>query len=109
MDVGNLQTGRRKVRIALIPLLGDQAFERRQGVVDRVQRQLGIGDVALHPAHRQVSVQGTTPATADAVAKHEFRGGLADQAVIDPTAIGDEAIDHPADAVFGHPFLVAGQ
>ncbi len=55
LDVGNLHAGRREELISLIPLGRDQLVQRWHRPVNRVIRQMRIGDVALHAMHHQVS------------------------------------------------------
>ncbi len=51
LDVGDLEAGGGEVGVALIPHGGGKFRQRRRCLVDRVVRQMGVGHVALHPAH----------------------------------------------------------
>ena len=75
---------------------------------DRIVGALGIGDMALNAAHREVAGQRTAPPDLQGVAEPLRIGRLADQAGIELLAAPDEPVEHLARAVDRRTFLVAG-
>ncbi len=69
VDVRHLPGGRREVLVAAVPLDGDQLGQRRRGEVDRVPRQLRIGDVALHALDAELAGERAAAAVLDRVAE----------------------------------------
>ncbi len=108
LDVGDLEAGGREVGVALIPFDGGELGQRRGRLVDRVVRQMGIGDVALHPTHQQIAGDGAAPAVLHHVPHHGGRGGLADDAPADLLVTGLQGVDHPGGTVDEGPLLVGG-
>ena len=86
VDVRHLPRGRREVGVAAVPLDADQLGEQRRGEVDRVLRQLRIGDVALHAADAQLARERAAAAVLDRVAEPAHRRRLADDAVVEARA-----------------------
>ena len=95
MDVRHLPGGRLEVRVAAVPFDADQLGERRRDEMDRVLRQVRVGDVALHAEDAQLAAERAAAAVLDRVADALDRGRLADDAVVE----ADAALDQPvADA-----------
>ncbi len=87
---------------------GYQFGQGRRGEVDRVARQLRIGDVALRAFDDQPARHAAAPAVLDRVAELIGRSRFADDAVIDlHAALFQHAADHDR-AVGGRAFLIAG-
>src|SRR5690606_9023336 len=86
VDVRHLPGGRRVVLVAFVPDLGGQFGQRRRGLVDRVARQVRVGDVALHALDDEVARQGAAAPVLDRVAQDVVRGRLADDAEIERLA-----------------------
>ncbi len=108
VDVRHLPGGRLEVRVAAVPVDADQLGQGRRDQVDRVLRQLRIGDVALHAEDAQLAAEGAAAAVLDRVAEALDRGRLADDAVVEADAALDQPVADPRRAVDRRPFLVAG-
>ena len=108
VDVGDLEAGGREEFVALIPFHGGQLGQGRQGLVDRIAGQLGIGHMALHADHPQHAVEGAAPAVLDGVANGLGRGGLPHQTPVDPFAARAERFHHLHRAVHRRSFFIAG-
>ncbi len=72
-----------EVGVALIPHGGGEFRQRWRGFVNGVVRQMGIGDMALHPAHQQIAGDGAATAVLHHISDHGSGGGLADDAPAD--------------------------
>ena len=83
--------------------------KRRREQVHRVLHQVRIGDVTLHALDDQLAGKRAAPAVLDRVAELAYRGGLADDAVIEQFAARLELFHHPHRAVHRHAFFVRGE
>ena len=108
LDVRRLPGRRRKILVAIVPADRRELGDRRRREVDRVPRQVRIGDVALHPAHGQRSRQRPAAPVLDHVAEPVNRRWLADNAVIQRLARGAQLVDDPDRAISRRTFLVRG-
>ena len=108
VDIGNLETGRRKEFVAPVPLDPRQFGERRRRQVNRVAYQVRVGDVALLAEHRERAVERSAPAVLERVAKGCYARRLAHQAAIDFFAACFQPFDHLHRAVDRRAFLVGG-
>ena len=109
MDVADLPRGRREEGVALVPFDGGQIRQRRREQVDRVLRELRIGDVALHTLDGQAPAERAAPAVLDHVAAARERSRLADDAVVELLTARLQRLTDDDRAVVGRAFLVAGQ
>ena len=82
---------------------------RGGGEVDRIARELRIGDVALHAADAGGAGERAASSVLDHVAEAIHRRGLADDAVVDALAARGEPLDHLHGSVGRRPFLVRGE
>ncbi len=108
VDVGNLETGRREEVVAVVPVLGGQFGQGRGSEVDRVLRQVRIGDMALHAAYGQLGAEGATTAVLDHVTDQGGARRLADDAPVQTLLARRQALDHGFGAVVRRAFFVAG-
>ena len=106
VDVRALPCGGRKVRVAAIPLGCRELGQRRGQRVNRVAREIGIRDVALHALDGQRAGERAAPAVLDHVAQGAHRRRLADHAVVEALAARGQALDDLHRAVGGRTFLV---
>ncbi len=106
MDIGALPCRRREVGIAFVPAHRGEFGQCGGGEMDRVPRELGIGDMALHALDGQRSGQRAAPAVLDHVAEPVDRRRLADDAVIDALARGTELLDNLDRSVDGRALFV---
>ena len=94
LDIRNLHAGGREELIPPIPLRRDQLRQRRHRPVNRIIRQMRIGDVALHTVHRQIGGNRA----ASAILYHvtdDFRAGrFADQAIVQAFATRHQPFNH---------------
>ena len=109
VEVGDLKRGRRERVVALVPTRRREFGQRRCERVDRIARQVRIGDVTLHAVHVQVPGQRAAPTDADQVAEALFRRRLADHAPVDALAAAAKFLGDAAHAVDRAAFLVRGQ
>ncbi len=107
-DVGDLEAGGGEVGVALIPHGGGKFGQRWRRLVDRVVSQMGIGNMALHPAHQQITCDGAAAAIFHHIPYHGGRGGLADDAPADLLVSGLQGVDHPGGAIDKGPLLIGG-
>ena len=106
MDIRALPGRRREVLVAVVPPRRGKLGDRRRHQVDRIAREMRIGDVALHALHRQRPRQRPAAAVLDHVAKPVDRRRFADDAVIDRLTLRREALDDANRAVDRRAFLV---
>ena len=57
VDIGDLETGRLEIFVALVPDAGRQLGQRRRQAVHRVLGALRVGDMPLHAVHDQPARQ----------------------------------------------------
>ena len=108
VHVADLPAGGREEGIAVVPVRGHQFGQRRRQLVDRVARQLRVGDVALDAAHRELARQRAAAAVLDHVAELLDRGRLADDAGVQPLAACLQPLHQAHRAVHRRAFFVAG-
>ena len=104
----HLEAGRREELVAIVERRAVERRQHRGERLDRIARQLGIGDVARQPVDRQDAAQGAAPPDPDGVAEPLLAGRLADDAPVQPFAAVLEYLHHPLGAVLRLAFLVAG-
>jgi hypothetical protein len=109
VDVAHLPAGGWEEGIALVPDGGGQFGQRRRHEVDRVARQVWVGNVALDALDRELAAHGAAAAVLDHVASAFDRGGLADDAPVQPLAACFQSVADNDRAVVGWPFLVTGE
>ena len=109
VDVADLPAGGRKERVAAIPLDGDQFGKRGRQIVNRVARQVRVGDVPLNPLHRELARESAAAAVLDHVAGAFHAGRFAYDAVVEPFAARLEHVADDNGAIDGRAFLVAGE
>jgi len=108
VDVRYLPRSRRKVLVALVPAHRREFGNGWRRDVDRILRQVGIGDVPLHAAHDQRSGKRPAASVLDHVAETVDRGGFADDAIVERLARGPELVDDLDGAVGRRAFFVRG-
>ena len=106
MNVRTLPRGRRKEFVTFVPAHRSELRQRGCHGVNRVARELGIGDMALDTLDRQRCRQRAAPTVLDHVAQAVDRGGLADHAEIDGLSGGRELLDDFDGAVDRRALLV---
>ena len=77
--------------------------------MDGVARELRIGDVRLHPAHREPAGERAAAPVLDHVAQLAHAGRLAHDAVVDGLAAAFHALDDARGAVDRRSLLVGGE
>ena len=84
VDVRALERGRREIRRCRRPsAIAASSASAGASAVDRIAREVRIGDVALHALDRQRARQRAAAAVLDHVAEPRHRRRLADDAVVD--------------------------
>src|ERR1041385_8193638 len=84
--VRDLEAGRRKALVALVPLRAHQLGQRRREQVDRILDELRIRDMSLDAAHQQLARERAAAPDLQGIAERVHRAWLADNAVVDPLA-----------------------
>jgi hypothetical protein len=107
VDVADLPGRGREKGVAFVPGGGGKFGERGQRLVDGVARELRVGHVALDAAHRELATERAAAAVFDHVAAALHRGGLADDAPVEPLAARAQVLDHDLGAIDRRAFLVA--
>ena len=108
VDVGDLQAGGLEVPVAPVPFGFHQFTERGQRRVDRVVRELRVGDMPLFPLDPDGGAEGAAPAHLDHVPEIPGAGGLPDDAEVDSLPPLGQHVQHRQGAVPRDPLLVAG-
>ena len=109
MDVADLPAGGREEGIALVPHRGGQFGQRGQRLVNRVARQMRVGNVALDAAHHQPPAQRAPAAVFHHVTGARHGGGFTDDAVVDGLLARLQLLDDHPRAMHGRAFFVAGE
>ncbi len=89
-------------------MLGGQLGQRRGREMNRVLRQVRVGDVALLAVHGQGAAEGATTAVLDYVAEQGGARRFADDAPVQALVALAQALDHCLGAVLGRAFFIAG-
>ena len=108
VEIGHLEAGRREVVVAMIPMFGCQFGQRRGGQVNRILRQVWVGDVALLAVHGECATEGATTAVLHHVTEQGGARRLADDAPVQALVTLAQALDHRLGAMLSRAFLVAG-
>ena len=109
MDIRDLEAGGRKALVALVPLRASELGQRRGEQMDRILDQMGIGDVPLDAAHRELRRKRAAPAVLQRIAERIDGARLADDAVVDGLVARLQPLHHSHGAVHRGAFLVGGQ
>src|SRR5690606_21852599 len=83
VDVRHLPRRRHVVFVAVIPFLAGEFGQSRYRQMDRILRQMRIGDVALDSLDGQATGHRAAPTVLDHVAERVDRGRFADDAVVE--------------------------
>ena len=108
VEVRHLEGGRLEVLGALIPHAAGELGQRRGQGMDRVLRQLRIGDVALHAVNGEPPAEGAAAADLDVspMRARWMARPTTHQSMRSPRA--RERFHHALGAVHRRPFLVTG-
>src|SRR5690606_4306356 len=90
-----------------VPFPADELRQSRSELVDRILRELRIGDVPLHAVHGEPGAERAAAPDLDGVPDRLLARGLADDAPVDTLVARGERFDDAPGAIDGRSLFVA--